>query len=130
MNCVTWSRLWLLTPFLTDELWTKLGLEGSVHYADWPVYDPTLEQDEGVEMAVQVNGKLRGMIHMPTNAREPSVRAAAEALDSVNRHLEGKQVVKVILVPNRTINYVVKEVNGAPEMKEAVQQKPVGTASL
>ena len=95
-------------PFLTDELWTKLGLEGSVHYTDWPVYDPTLEQDEGVEMAVQVNGKLRGMIHMPTNAREPSVRAAAEALDSVTRHLEGKQVVKVIVVPNRTINYVVK----------------------
>jgi leucyl-tRNA synthetase len=67
-----------------------------------------LDMDEGVEMAVQVNGKLRGTVHMVTNADEASVRQAAEALDSVSRHLEGKQVLKVILVPNRTINFVVR----------------------
>ncbi len=95
-------------PFLTEELWTKLGREGSVHLSSWPEYDPTLEKDEGVEMAVQVNGKLRGTVHVPTGADEATVRAAAEAVESVTRHLEGKQLVKVIVVPNRTINYVVK----------------------
>lgn len=95
-------------PFLTDELWTQLGFEGSVHYASWPVYDPSLEQDEGVDMAVQVNGKLRGTIHMPSNSSEADIRKTAEVVEGVARHLEGKQVVKVIVVPNRTINYVVK----------------------
>jgi leucyl-tRNA synthetase len=95
-------------PFLAEELWKKLGGQGSVHYSRWPVYDPSLEQDEGVEMAVQVNGKLRGTIHVPTNSEEGVVRQAAEAVESVARHLEGKQIVKVILAPNRTINYVVR----------------------
>jgi leucyl-tRNA synthetase len=80
-----------------------------VHHSRWPVYDSSLEQDEGVEMAVQVNGKLRGTIHVPTNSEESVVRQAAEAVPAVARHLEGKQVVKVIVARNRTINYVVKE---------------------
>jgi leucyl-tRNA synthetase len=95
-------------PFLTQTLWEKLGLQGAVALTDWPVYDPGLEMDEGVEMAVQVNGRLRGTIHVPTGADENAVRAAAESVESVTRHLEGKQVVKVIVVPNRTVNYVVK----------------------
>lgn len=95
-------------PFLGQELWEKLGLPGEAALADWPVYDPALEIDEGVEIAIQVNGKLRGMVHMAKDAGEPGVRAAAEALETVTRHIDGKQLVKVIYVPNRTINYVVK----------------------
>jgi leucyl-tRNA synthetase len=95
-------------PILAQTCWELLGQKGSVALTRWPEYDPALEVDEGVEMAVQVNGKLRGTIHMPKDAGEASVRAAAEALDGVARHLQGKQVVKVIVVPNRTINYVVK----------------------
>ena len=95
-------------PFLAQACWETLGQKGSVALTRWPVYDPALEVDEGVEMAVQVNGKLRGTIHMPKDADEASVRASAETLQSVARHLEGKQVVKIIVVPNRTINYVVK----------------------
>jgi len=95
-------------PFLAQANWEKLGLEGDVGLTHWPSYDPELEVDEGVEMAVQVNGKLRGTIHVERDAPEKTVRAAAEAVESVARHLEGKQLVKVILVPNRTINYVVK----------------------
>jgi leucyl-tRNA synthetase len=95
-------------PFLAEALWQKLGLKGSVALSEWPVYDPSLEVDEGVEMAVQVNGKLRGMVHVAKDADEPTVRIAAEAIEGVTRHLEGKQLVKVIHVPNRTINYVVR----------------------
>jgi leucyl-tRNA synthetase len=95
-------------PFMAQSLWDKLGLKGSLGLSDWPVYDPTLELDEGVDMAVQINGKLRGMIHVAKDTPEPEVRAAAEAISSVTRHLEGKQIVKVVHVPNRTINYVVR----------------------
>lgn len=95
-------------PFLAAELWGKLGQKGSLALSEWPVYDPSLEVDEGVEMAVQVNGKLRGTIHVAKDAADDTVRAAAEALESVTRHLQGKQLVKVIVVTNRTINYVVR----------------------
>ncbi len=95
-------------PFTAETLWQKAGGKGSVHHSHWPTYDPALERDEGVEMAIQVNGKLRGTIHMPTGAEESAVRAAAEVVESVARHLEGKQVVKVIVVPDRTINFVVR----------------------
>lgn len=96
------------SPFLAETLWQALGGPGSVHDSLWPPYDPAVEMDEGVEIAVQVNGKLRGTIHIPTGAGEETARQASEALESVTRHLEGRQIVKVIYVPNRTINYVVK----------------------
>jgi leucyl-tRNA synthetase len=95
-------------PFTADSCWEKLSGKGSVHHSRWPSYDPSLERDEGVEMAVQVNGKLRGTIHTATGADEATVRQLAEAQESVTRHLEGKQVVKVIVIPGRTINYVVR----------------------
>jgi leucyl-tRNA synthetase len=95
-------------PFLAESCWQKLGGAGSVHHSAWPVYDPALDVEQGVEMAVQVNGKLRGTIQVEKDASEAVVRAAAQAVESVARHLEGKQVMKVILVPNRTLNFVVK----------------------
>lgn len=95
-------------PFLAETLWAQAGGKGSVHASRWPTYDPSLERDEGVEIAVQVNGKLRGTMHMPTNAEDSAVRRAAKGVESVARHLEGKEVVKVIVVQNRTINFVVR----------------------
>ncbi len=95
-------------PFLAQSLWDTLGQKGDPSMANWPVYDPTLELDEGVDMAVQINGKLRGTIHVDKDASEAVVRAAAEAVTTVSRHLYGKQIIKVVHVPNRTINYVVK----------------------
>jgi leucyl-tRNA synthetase len=95
-------------PFLAQSCWEKLGQAGSVALARWPVYDTALELDEGVEMAVQVNGRLRGTIQVPKDAAEHTVRKTAEAVESVARHLHGKHVSKVIVVPNRTINFVVR----------------------
>jgi leucyl-tRNA synthetase len=96
-------------PFLAESCWKRLGGEGSVHHSSWPAYDPALDVEEGVEMAVQINGKLRGTIQVEKDAGEADVLAAAEALESVARHLEGKQVVRVIHVPNRTLNFVVNK---------------------
>jgi leucyl-tRNA synthetase len=99
-------------PFLAESCWIKLNGAGSVHYSAWPAYDPVLDVEQGVEVAVQVNGKLRGTIQIEKDASEVAVRAAAQAVDSVARHLEGRQVVKVILVPNRTVNFVVQDRTG------------------
>lgn len=95
-------------PFLAESCWKKLGGKGSVHNTRWPVYDPALELEEGVEMAVQVNGKLRGTIQVERDAPDDVVRSRAEALESVARFLSQGEVVKVIIVRNRTINFVVR----------------------
>lgn len=95
-------------PFLAEKIWTQAAGKGRVYESRWPAYRPELELDEGVDIAVQVNGKLRGLVHLAVDADEASVRRAAEAVDSVARHIKGKELVKVILAPNRTINYVVR----------------------
>ena len=101
----------LLAPFApheAEELWEMLGHEGSVFAARWPAFDPALTIEDQVEIAVQVMGKLRGTVLAARDAGEGEVRAAALANESVARHLEGKHVVKVIHVPNRLVNFVVK----------------------
>lgn len=95
-------------PFLAESCWQKLGGKGSVHRTRWPAYDPALELEEGVEMAVQVNGKLRGTIQVERDAPEEAIRSQAEAVESVARFLSQGEVIKVIVVPNRTINFVVR----------------------
>jgi len=95
-------------PFAAEECWQKLGGKGSVHESLWPVYDPALELEELVVIAVQVNGKLRGTLQVAHEATEEQIRQEAESLDSVARFLRQGQVVKVIYVPGRTMNFVVK----------------------
>jgi leucyl-tRNA synthetase len=95
-------------PFLTEECWQVLGKKGSVHQATWPVYDPTLELEEKVIVAVQVNGKLRGTLEVEHGEAQDEIIARAAALDSVVRHLDGKQLVKTIYIPERTLNFVVR----------------------
>ena len=97
-----------IAPFLAEECWEVLGRKGSVHLERWPVYDPSLELEEKITVAVQVNGKLRGTLDVERGETQEEVAGRAAALDSVARHLEGKQVVKTIYVPERTLNFVVK----------------------
>jgi len=101
----------LLAPFAphdAEEIWEMLGHEGSVFDARWPAYDPALTVKDEVEIAIQVLGKLRGTILASRDAGTEEVRAAALANEAVARHLEGKQIVKVIHVPNRLMNFVIK----------------------
>ena len=95
-------------PFLAERCWQALGRSGTVHAAPWPAYDPALELDEAITVAVQVNGKLRGTLEVARGEDQAAVSARAALLESVARHLADKQIVKVIYVPERTLNFVVR----------------------
>ena len=94
-------------PFTTEELWQKASKPGSVHETPWPEYNPDLEQVSQLEISVQVNGKLRGVLQAGPQESEESIRSKAAALESVARHLQKGQVRKVIYIEGRTINFVV-----------------------
>ena len=76
--------------------------------AEWPVYDASKTVASSVEMAIQVNGKMKGTVTMPVDSDEESVKAAALTVDKVQKATEGMQIVKTILVKNRLINLIVK----------------------
>ncbi|MCC6807324.1 MAG: leucine--tRNA ligase [Deltaproteobacteria bacterium] len=101
----------LLAPFaphLAEELWEKaLGKPAGISYVAWPKHDDRYAVDDTVAIAVQVNGKLRGEVQVPKDSEEAPVLAAAKALASVNAHLEGKTMKRVVYVKNRLLNLVV-----------------------
>jgi len=101
----------LLAPFaphLAEELWREaLGHAGSLAYAPWPEHDPALVAADTVEIAVQVNGKLRGTVALPPDASKDDLLAAARAEPNVARYLDGATVRKEIAVPGRLVNFVV-----------------------
>jgi leucyl-tRNA synthetase len=95
-------------PHIAEELWQRLGMPYSVHTQTWPPFDAALAADDAVEIAVQVNGKLRDRLTLPVDAAEDAARAQAMASASVAQHVEGKEIVRIIYVPNRLLNFVVK----------------------
>ncbi len=94
-------------PHLAEELWSQLGQPDSLTYESWPEADAALLIEDTITLAVQVNGKRRDEIRVPADADEASVRSAALASESVQRHMAGKQPRKVIVVPKRLVNIVV-----------------------
>jgi leucyl-tRNA synthetase len=95
-------------PHLAEELWEKLGHEGSIFEgANWPDYDPAKTIAETVEFIVQVNGKLRGRMPLPRGIGEAAAAAAALADPNVRQFTEGGRVAKTIFVADRLINFVV-----------------------
>lgn len=99
----------LLAPFvphIAEEMWEKLGEKPSVFNQKWPAYDPKALVTEEIELAVQVNGKLRGKIIVATNASEDEIRKIALADDKIKLLLSGKPPRKVIIVPRRLVNIV------------------------
>jgi leucyl-tRNA synthetase len=96
------------TPHFAEELWEKLGEKTSLADQAWPKYDQTALVSETQQIVIQVNGKLRSQIEVPTGAPEEEVKTAALADLKVKTHLEGKQLVKAIYVPGKILNLVVK----------------------
>jgi len=94
-------------PYLAHELWEMLGQTSEILRAPWPKYDPALAKEEEVEIAVQVNGKIKARITVPADADE-AVRSLALADEKVKAAIEGKEVVKVLVVKGRLVNIVVK----------------------
>ena len=95
-------------PHLGEELWEFLGGEKTLSYEPWPVYDPAALVEDEIEIPVQVMGKLRGRVKIPAAATPSEMEAAAKADAEVMKFLEGKTIVKVIAVPKRMVNFVVR----------------------
>ena len=95
-------------PHLAEELWERLGHQKSIFEgANWPAYDEAKTVEDTVNVAVQVNGKLRGTIQASQGASEADVVALARAEGNVSRHLEGVTERKVVFVKDRLVNFVV-----------------------
>ena len=97
-----------LAPHLAEEAWHKLGGEGSVSLAGWPTYDESLLKTDEVQIGLLVNGKPRGEATVSKSAREDEVLALARQDEKVAAHLEGKTIVKVIYVPGKILNVVLR----------------------
>jgi leucyl-tRNA synthetase len=100
------SALSPFAPHVAEELWRRLGHADSVARASWPKPDPAYLEDETFELVVQVLGKMRGKVTAPRAASEDDLKALA--LGAVEKWLEGKTVVKAIVVPGRLVNFVVR----------------------
>jgi leucyl-tRNA synthetase len=101
----------ILSPFaphIAEELWATLGHSESLAYAPWPAFDPALLVEDSVEVPVQINGKLRGVVNVPTGADKDAMLAAAKGDEKIAPYLDGKTVVKEIVVPGKLVNLVVK----------------------
>ncbi len=96
-----------LAPHMAEELWAFHGNEGSVAHAPWPKVDPEHLVDKTVTYIVQVNGKLRGRFELPRDQDQETILAQATKEPAVAKHLQG-EIVKVIFVPNKLLNIVVK----------------------
>ncbi len=97
-----------IVPHICQELWQALGHEVPVMDATWPTYDPAALTRDSIEMVIQVNGKLRGKIEIPAGMDKASIEAEALGNENAQRFIDGKDVVKVIVVPNKLINIVVR----------------------
>ncbi len=98
----------LFAPHIADELWEGMGNPESTLRVSWPAYDPELSAEEELEIAVQVNGKVRGRIRVAVGLGEEEIRQLAQAEENVAQHLNGRRVLKIIVVPQKLVNIVVQ----------------------
>ncbi|MBI5644936.1 leucine--tRNA ligase [Candidatus Kaiserbacteria bacterium] len=93
-------------PHLAEELWREGGNENSVHAEAWPAFDEKYLQDETVTIAIQIDGKTRGEVAIPTNSDKDATEKAAHG--AIAARLEGREVVRVVVVPKKLVNFVLK----------------------
>ncbi|MGO5145566.1 leucine--tRNA ligase [Catenibacterium mitsuokai] len=97
-----------IAPHICEEMWEKLGHEGTIAYEAWPTYEEDKLVVSTIEIAVQVNGKVRGRLSINKDQEAESVKQQALELENVKAHTDGKEVKKIIYVPNKIVNIVVK----------------------
>jgi len=95
-------------PYLAEELWEEQGKPGPVFHHAWPIYDPELAREEEAEIVIQVNGKVRGHVYVAFGTPREALEKHAMGDAKIRSLLDGKQVVKVIVVPDKLVNIVVK----------------------
>lgn len=97
-----------ITPHLGEELWSTLGATNTITYEPWPTYDEKKLQVTKIELGVQVNGKLRAIIKASKDADNKTLEELALQEENIKTHIKDKQIIKIIVVPNRIVNIVVK----------------------
>lgn len=105
------SMLIMLSPFcphICDELWDRLGWEGCIYRQAWPAFEATALIQDQVEIVVQINGKIRQHLTVPSGASQEQLIEIAMADEKVKAGIEGKQIVKTVAVPGKLVNLVVK----------------------
>ena len=95
-------------PYLACELWEQIGETGNLLRAPWPKFDESLAKEELIEIPVQINGKLRAVVRVDADASEEAVRDAALADEKIAALLQGREIVRIIIVPRKLVNLVVK----------------------
>ena len=95
-------------PFVTEELWSIMGHDKSISYEVWPSYDDSLLGECSKKIAVQVNGKVRGEISISDDMDEDCIKEMALNDDNVKRHIDNKEIVKIIVIKNKIVNIVVR----------------------
>ena len=96
------------TPHIAEELWHNLGHDTTVCDAPWPVLNEEFLKESSQTLSISFNGKTRFTLNFPADATKEQIEATALAAEQTQKHLEGKQIVKVIVVPGRIVNIVVK----------------------
>ena len=94
-------------PHLAEELWQSLNNDTSIFKSIWPTSNPELARDETVTITVQINGKVRDQLSLPADLSNEEVEAAAKSSEKIQPWLADKQIVKVVVIPNRLVNFVV-----------------------
>ena len=97
-----------IAPHIAEELWTKLGHVGTISYQPWPTYDESKLVETTVEIVVQINGKVRQHLEVAKDANKEDLEKVALADERIQAELAGKNIVRVIAVPGRLVNIVVK----------------------
>ena len=98
-----------LCPHITEEIWHEVLKEkNTLAYETWPIYDIEKTKEEKFEMVVQVNGKLRGKIEVSIDTTKEEMEQLAKTIDNVKMYIEGKEIVKVIVIPKKLVNIVIK----------------------
>jgi leucyl-tRNA synthetase len=109
---ILWKSFVLLlspyVPHLAEELWEKLGNKGSVSKESWPIWDETLTKEDMITLVCQVNGKIRDKIDVPVGLDDARMKEEVLKLEKVQKYIEGKEVIKFIVVPNKLVNIVIK----------------------
>ena len=95
-------------PHVAEEVYSILGHNDLVSLAKWPEYDESKTRDDSLEMPVQINGKVRSVVVVPADAAKDDILAIAKADEKVSQAIDGKTVIKEIVVPGKIINIVVK----------------------
>lgn len=97
-----------ICPHITEELYSCIGMEGHIYNSSWPKYDPNKLEEDTITIVVQVNGKVRGKLFVDNNITDDELKSMAFEIDNVKFYTDSKEVVKVIVIPKKLVNIVVK----------------------